>query len=144
MILITGIRGTLGSELHALYPDAVGEYPAIKDVSLAFLTGGKKGFHECEGNDAVFRRDVDDNIALIKKLLREGAFVVFISTEAVERIGHGAAYSRNRLLVEQFLWTQSNNAIVRPKRFDKSNAGSLAAYCSRIGYNKFEGIHRWL
>ena len=141
MILITGIRGTLGSELHALYPDAISADQ--QKVEIAYLCGGKKGFHECEGNEAVFRRDVDDNIALIKALLKDGAFVVFISTEAVERIGHGAAYSRNRLLVEQFIWTQESCAIIRPSRFDKTNAHKLAAFCQQIGEGKLDGIHHW-
>lgn len=148
MILITGINGTLGSELKLLYPDALGvsrdsPLPDCRGLSIAYLAGGKKGFHECEGDDEAFRRDVDDNIRLIKDLLKAGAFVVFISTEAVERIGHGAAYSRNRLLVEQFLWTMGGCAIVRPARFDKTTVGSLASFCKNIGDCKREGIHYW-
>ena len=142
MILITGIRGTLGRALHAIYPYAVSTLAS--NVTLAYLCGGTKGFNECDGNDAIFRRDVDGNIALIRALLRINAFVVFISTEAVERIGHRAAYSSNRLMVEQFLWTKDNCAIIRPKRFDKETAPLLAQYAQTIGENKMTGIHRWL
>ena len=68
---------------------------------------------------------------------------MFISTEAVERTGHRAAYSSNRLLVEQFLWTQENNAIIRPGRFDKSNVDDLASFCILIANGKLQGIHHW-
>lgn len=141
MILITGERGTLGSELKKLYPEATNTL--IFGVDIAYLCGGTKGFHECDGSEDIFWRDVDGNIHLIKALLKTGAFVVFISTEAVAKIGHRAAYSSNRLLVEQFLWPLSSNAIIRPRRFDKTNAPDLAAFCKRIGEGRQEGIHYW-
>ena len=149
MILVTGITGTLGRALNVVYPDVIGASrtralpSSLASVHLAYLTAGTKGFHECEGDEKVFRDDVDANISLIKGLLRVGAFVVFISTEAVERIGHGAAYSRNRLLVEQFIWTQEGCAVVRPGRFDTSNAPRLAEFCKQIGEGQREGIHYW-
>ena len=149
MILITGVNGTLGSELKRLYPDAIGMsrhtlgMASYRGVKIAYLTGGTKGFHECEGSEEVFRRDVDGNILLIKELLQDGTFVVFISTEAVAKVGHGAAYSRNRLLVEQFIWTQRGCAIVRPRRFDASTASGLASFCKEIGEGQQEGIFYW-
>ena len=149
MILITGVNGTLGSELKRLYPDAIGmsrntlPLASYRGVKIAYLAGGTKGFHVCEGSEEVFRRDVDGNILLIKELLQDGAFVVFISTEAVAKVGHGAAYSRNRLLVEQFIWTQKGCAIVRPRRFDVSTASGLASFCKEIGEGQQEGIFYW-
>ena len=160
MILVTGHTGILGSalmkhpETHP-YRRRLGEDHAVSNAdsaailgagtySAAILCAGTKGFNECDGNEEVFSNDVDGNIRLIRALLKNKVFVVFISTEAVERIGHRAAYSSNRLLVEQFLWTQDNNAIIRPRKFDKSNAGLLAGFCIHIAQNKKQGIHRCL
>jgi hypothetical protein len=149
LILIVGHRGILGSALErhgrtTRYERRLGENHHITDAyTSAILCAGTKGFHECDGNDGVFRDDVDGNISLIRALLKNQVFVVFISTEAVERIGHRAAYSSNRLLVEQYLWGQENNAIVRPGRFDKSNVDDLAIFCLRIAQSKQQGIHRW-
>ena len=149
MILVTGATGVLGSALmeHAgtvAYNRRLeADHDITETYSAAILCAGSKGFHDCDGDENAFRADVDGNIRLIRALLRNKVFVVFISTEAVERIGHRAAYSSNRLLVEQYLWGQENNAIVRPGRFDANNVGDIATFCLDIAHNKKQGIHRW-
>jgi dTDP-4-dehydrorhamnose reductase len=149
-ILVTGPRGVLGSELVKIAPCAAWStrledpfYQSLQLVSGAILCAGTKGFAESEGNDAAFRADVDGNIRIAKHLLGHGIFVLFVSTDAVEKVGHGTAYSRNRLLVEQFLWPQSNCAIIRPAKFDRNNAAGLAAACVKIVTDKKEGVHCW-
>lgn len=149
MILVTGHTGLLGSALMkhggtVAYPYRLEAPHDITDTyTAAILCAGSKGFHDCDGDDIAFRADVDGNIRLIRALLRNKVFVVFVSTEAVGRIGHRAAYSSNRLLVEQYLWGQENNAIVRPSKFDEYGAHHLANFCIRIAQNKEQGIHRW-
>ena len=152
MILVTGPKGVLGSALcrdrrceawHVLLEEPYYQSLRLVTVDAAILCAGRKGFYECDGNDDVFRADVDGNISLAKQLMHHGVFVVFLSTEAVERTGHRAAYSSNRLLVEQFLWTQENNAIIRPRRFDSVNVGGLADLCIKVATEKLSGIHYW-
>ena len=149
-ILVTGPKGILGSALcndkrcvawHARLENP--DYQSLQLVNAAILCAGRKGFHECDGNDEAFRADVDGNISIAKHLMKHGVFVVFISTEAVERTGHRAAYSSNRLLVEQFLWTQGNNAIIRPRRFDSWNVDGLAGLCINVANKKLDGVHHW-
>lgn len=153
-VLITGVTGILGSALKKKYPDAIGtsrkKCPLgcndfyYDGVTLAYLTAGTKGFHACDGNDQAFRSDVDGNIFLIKALVNNGAHIVFISTEAVERLGHRAAYSSNRLLVEQFMWSVDKHcAIIRPRRFDKKNVSGLVDLCMQIGELRNIGVHYW-
>jgi hypothetical protein len=153
-IIVTGANGLLGGEICRIskeeciaYPFRLGDRvaPNLKEAyaKSAILCAGRKGFNECDGDDFVFRADVDGNIRLIKALFKLKVFVVFISTEAVERIGHRAAYSSNRLLVEQFLWGQSGNAIIRPGRFDANTVQPLAELCIRVATEKLEGIHSW-
>ena len=144
-VLITGHRGVLGSELMKRYPMATGgdrNCEVWHSMSLAYLCGGTKGWAENEGRRDIFRYDVDGNIRLARNLLKQGAFVVFISTDGVEW-GANLAYGRNRLLVEMALIMQPNTAIVRPSKFDASSVASLADLCVDVGKNKREGLHYW-
>lgn len=153
MNFVTGGSGVLGREIVKRLKEVYaptresfdlgsGQFKDLKlVVTTAYLCAGTKGFAECEGNLKAFRSDVDGNIRLIRDLRKQGAFVVFISTDAVERID--AAYSRNRLLVEQFLWTQSNCAVIRPERFNEQSAPALAHFCIAVGTYEKEGVHYW-
>jgi dTDP-4-dehydrorhamnose reductase len=152
MNFVTGGSGVLGRELvrklgpgtyapsrNAFNLEAVQDLPKIE---TAYLCAGTKGFAECEGNREAFRADVDGNIRLIGDLMKDGAFVVFISTDAVEKVN--AAYARNRLLVEQTLWLRPNCAVVRPGKFNEQTVGPLADLCILVGKQRREGVHYWL
>ena len=153
-ILVTGATGLLGDALSR-HLEAEGHYALpypyrleAQNVAypmgreLAFLCAGTKGFAECEGNRAAFRADVDGNIALARHLLRCGTFVVFVSTDAVE-VAAGAAYARNRLLVELAIGDHDNCAIFRPGRFDAGNVGEAAKALAAVGLERRGGLHRW-
>ena len=159
MNLIVGATGVLGSAIvpRIVYRNWGCHYPSHTDLDLAkwdehraaflsqftraYLCAGTKGHAECEGNAEAFRADVDGNIRLAKHLLRQGAFVVFVSTDAVEKMA--GAYARNRMYVELALIMQPNVAIVRPGKFDASNVGPLADLCIDVGENRKEGLHYW-
>lgn len=147
MSLIVGHTGTLGAAilertrpLGHPYLRRLEDEPKT-EAKLAYLCAGTKGHAECEGNAAAFRADVDGNIRLAKHLLRQGAFVVFVSTDAVEKMA--GAYARNRMYVELALIMQSNVAIVRPGKFDANTVGPLADLCINVGENRKEGLHYW-
>ena len=153
-ILVTGYRGLLGKALTGLladgghfwlpYPYRLEEpIPASPmGCELAFLCAGTKGFAECEGNRAAFRADVDGNIRLARHLLHSGTFVVFVSTDAVE-VAAGAAYARNRLLVELAIGGEPNCAIFRPGRFGPENVIAPAKELARVGLERRAGLTRW-
>lgn len=148
---ITGGSGLLGGALRKIVPNAyaptrhefdLAAPPSIFGIDIAFLCAGTKGYAECEGNRAVFRSDVDGNIRLARHLLSEGAFVVFVSTDAVEWALH-TAYARNRFMVELAIGGLPNVAIFRPSKFDASTVTDVAVSCVRIGLDRIAGLTRW-
>jgi hypothetical protein len=150
-ILLVGHRGVLGSMILSRNNEACLPWGGRLEVesmlpsnrtASAILCAGTKGYAENEGNRASFRADVDGNIRLAKHLLRQGTFVVFVSTDGVEWGAH-TAYARNRLLVEMALIMQPNVAIVRPGKFDANNVGPLADLCIDVALRKREGLHYW-
>lgn len=147
MNLVVGATGTLGYRLmqrngYEAYPTRLENEGYAFGYETAYLCAGTKGYAECEGNREAFRADVDGNIRLAKHLLRQGTFVVFVSTDGVEWGAH-TAYARNRLLVEMALVMQPNVAIVRPSKFDKQTVGPLADLCIAVGEGRKEGLHYW-
>ena len=151
-VLITGSRGILGGAIHKRIPSAYATTrktlnlshqvtPEFSTFDTAYLCAGTKGHKECEGNAEVFRADVDGNIRLIRHLLKQGCFVVFVSTDAVE--WGTTSYTRNRLLVEQALWFQPHTAVIRPSRFTEMNVAALADLCVDVGTARKEGVHYW-
>lgn len=152
---ITGGSGLLGTALRHYLGDHNNIYaPKRKHFDLdtgtyddwgnqvAFLCAGTKGFAENEGNRQSFRSDVDGNIRLARHLLKQGTFVVFVSTDAVEWALH-TAYARNRFMVELAIGGLPNVAIFRPSKFDASNVVGVAKACAEVGLNRIEGLTRW-
>lgn len=149
MNLVVGATGCLGCELvcrrgHVAYLGRLDDEPedSGRTYGVAYLCAGTKGFAENEGNRASFRADVDGNIRLARHLLKQGTFVVFISTDAVEWALH-TAYARNRFMVELAIGGLPNVAIIRPSKFTAETVGPLADLCVKVGQQKLEGLHRW-
>ena len=139
----------LGGALMKLVPYAEPYLGRVEDRHMpyskdnhVFLCAGTKGFAECEGNRAAFRADVDGNIYLARHVLADGAFVVFVSTDAVET-ALGSAYARNRFMVELAIGGLPNVAIFRPGRFTKDNVTEVAKALAHVGLNRIEGLTRW-
>ncbi len=109
---------------------------------VAFLCAGTKGFAENEGNRESFRSDVDGNIRIARHLLRQGTFVVFVSTDAVEWALH-TAYARNRFMVELAIGNEPNVAIFRPSKFTAETVYEVAKACASVGLKRIEGLTRW-
>lgn len=149
---ITGGSGLLGGalrkipELGNIWAPSRGEFdllspPKVYGYDVAFLCAGTKGHAECEGNVDAFRADVDGNIKIIRHLVGQGTFCVFVSTDAVERMP--GAYARNRMLVEIAVGGLPNVAIFRPGRFTAETVDRVAAKCAAVGIEKVEGLTRW-
>lgn len=149
---ITGGSGLLGGVLRKMPELGQVRAPSRKEFDLAapkpvygfdlaFLCAGTKGHAECEGNVEAFRADVDGNIKVIRQLVPQGTFVVFVSTDAVERMP--GTYARNRFFVELAIGGLSRVAIFRPGRFDSSNVTDCAKACARVGLERIEGLTRW-
>ena len=119
-----------------------GDLSIIIPHDLAFLCAGTKGFAENEGNRQAFRSDVDGNIRLARHLLRQGTFVVFVSTDAVEWALH-TAYARNRFMVELAIGGEPNVAIFRPAKFTEATIAEVALACAKVGLQRKEGLTRW-
>ena len=151
MILVLGASGTLGKQLMVCLGrqgEAAGFRLEDKHYLMAshyeglILAAGTKGFAACEGNAAAFRADVDGNIWYAREASKSGIFTLFISTDAVE-VAAGSAYARNRLLVELAIGHLPHIAILRPGKFDATNAFEVAKACVSIVDAKSEGLHRW-
>lgn len=160
MNLVVGSDGVLGTALMRILPDVKGtsrkptaltlgrvwfdlgfDADLLPQCDVAYLCAGTKGFVNCEGNHAAFRSDVDGNIRVVKYLLKLGAFVVFISSDAVEWSNSG--YGRNRAYVEMAIVMIPNVAIIRPSGFGEHNVENLAKLCAEVGEKKLEGVHYW-
>ena len=152
-VIIFGANGLLGKALKDIIPGAweytrqtydlgTGDPSTLPRCDFAFLCAGTKGFAECEGNRKAFLADVDGNIRLARQLLKDGAFVVFVSTDAVETLLN-TAYARNRWAVEMALSGLKKAAIFRPGKFTKENVAEAAKVCASIGLNQVEGLTRW-
>jgi len=147
--LVTGCTGLLGKSLlrhlgtDAQYYNArLEDEPAAFGYDCAFLCAGTKGFAENEGNRESFRSDVDGNIRLARHLLKQGTFVVFVSTDAVEWALH-TAYARNRFMVELAIGNEPNVGIFRPAKFTQETVAEVARACAEVGLKRKEGLTRW-
>lgn len=114
------------------------ELPA---ADVAYLCAGIKGFRECEGVAETWRVNVDGMVAVGKQLLRQGAFVVYVSTDAVD--WSPSSYARQRAQVEAVLQGCGDPAIVRCGRVTSETAPGLAAVLIEIGTQRRAGVHRW-
>lgn len=156
-VFITGGSGVLGGMLQTVLWDLLdplsvfaplrmdfdlANTPEISGYDVAFLCAGTKGFAENEGNRESFRSDVDGNIRLARHLLRQGTFVVFVSTDAVEWALH-TAYARNRFMVELAIGNERNVAIFRPSKFTEATVAEVAIACASVGLQRKEGLTRW-
>lgn len=117
-------------------------YDCVPDVSVAYLCAGVVGYKHCEGNPAAWRTNVDGTIALGRRLVRQGAFVVFMSSDAVEHLPH-SAYGLQKAAVEGFLQSVTEPAIVRAGRVDREMLPDLCDMLIAIGEERRVGVHNF-
>ncbi len=114
-----------------------------KDVSLVFLCAGINGFREC-AISLSWRTNVDGVLEVAERLSADlDAFVVYISTSAVE--WSCEPYALQRQAVEQGLRAVCyRRAIIRPEKVTPENVIGFAQYVVDIGLHHHMGLHRWV
>jgi dTDP-4-dehydrorhamnose reductase len=164
MELIIGIDGMVGSALFAEASkrklEQTGttrrhnsegfflnlEHPSIeglKNIDCAYICAGIVGYKNCEGNPNAYRVNVDGTIALAKKLLQQGTFIVFMSSDAVECM-LTTSYGLQKAMVEMFLQGTGSAAIIRSGRIERHMLPDLCELLLDIGKNKAAGIYNFV
>jgi nucleoside-diphosphate-sugar epimerase len=164
MELIIGIDGMVGG---ALYREALArgqnangtsrrhgskhhfldlEKSSLDDLpvsSVAYICAGIVGYKNCEGNPQSYRVNVDGTLRLIKKLQEQGAFIVFMSSDAVECM-LTTSYGLHKALVETYLRSVEQCAIVRSGRIEKSTLPEICDLLLKIGGQRLSGIFNFI
>lgn len=138
-----GIEGALHTSRRegGFYLDLLNPPGALPQADVAYLCAGVNGFKQCEGNCKAWRTNVDGVLSVAKTLNRQGSFLVYISTAAVE--WSGEMYARQRAMVEIGLNTMCDPAIIRPEKVTADNAAEFAAFVVAIGSGHRPGVHHW-
>lgn len=129
------------SPRHSIHLDLVEPIPTLPPCDIAFLCAGIKGFKECERDPMSWRVNVDGILSAGKQLMRANAFVVYVSTDAVE--WSDSAYARQKAHAEIGLQAFGDPAIVRCQRFDDATAPRAATAMIEIAINRRAGVHHW-
>lgn len=106
---------------------------------VAYIVAGIVGYKHCEGNPRAHRINVDGTLAVIRLLAARGCFIVFMSSDAAERL-HGTAYGQHKALVEVALQMSAPAAIVRAGRIGPEQLPELVALLLRLGAERRPGI----
>jgi dTDP-4-dehydrorhamnose reductase len=114
--------------------------PELTDPNdVVYLVAAIAGLYQCEGSHKAFRVNADANIALARRY--KTAFVVFISSDAVENAGL-INYARAKAKVEGYIDT-IGGAIIRPSKVTAETAASLAGVVVHAGMNRISGVTHW-
>ena len=149
--LIIGSDGFIGGRLSEIIPEA--ETTTIKTLNLlspgvipqadvVYFCASVTGFKECEGNHIAYRTNVDGTLTVIRQLLKQGSFVVWLSSCASE--WSHSAYGLQKSLVEIAIQMIPNTAIIRAGgKVTSNNVTDLCWLMTEVGRNKKEGITLW-
>lgn len=135
------IASTRRDKPGAIFLDLLNPPETLPQADVAYLCAGVNGFKQCEGNCNAWRTNVDGVLAVAKTLNRQGSFLVYISTAAVE--WSAEMYARQRAMVEIGLNALCDPAIIRPEKVTADNAAEFAAFVIAIGSGHRAGIHHW-
>jgi dTDP-4-dehydrorhamnose reductase len=121
--------------------DLLAPIPRLPQVDVVYLVAACASLIECERNPATWIVNVDAPHAIATRMSALGAFVVFISSDAVECAG-GTAYGRQKAHAEILMQTLGA-AIVRPARVQPERLASLVELLARVGEKRRPGVFRW-
>jgi dTDP-4-dehydrorhamnose reductase len=155
-VLVIGGSGLIGSAVVRHFRSCLHEVLApshaeldlanppveLPQVDAAVICAGPKGFRPCEAEGAIpsWRINVDGVLDIGIRLMRAGASLVFVSTDAVEWAD--SAYARQKAYAEIGLRAAGSPAIIRPERVTPEAVVDLAIaihgalYCS-------PRVHHW-
>ena len=117
-----------------------GELPKAK---VAYILAGIVGYKNCEGNPHAYRVNVDGTIKIIKRLMAQGTFIVFMSSDAVEHM-LTTSYRLQKSLVEMFMQMSVGGAIVRSGRMERHMLPDLCDLLLDIGQKRMNGIFNFI
>lgn len=147
---VIGAEGYIGKRLSELLPEALKttrktlDFLNVREVpncDVAYICAAYNGFEACEGKKDAYRVNVDGTLKVSRLLLKQGTFVVWLSSCGVEWIA--TDYTRQKSLVEIALQMVPNTAIIRAGRVVASNIDSLCETMIEAGRGKKEGITLW-
>lgn len=124
------------------YLDLAEPIPDVPDVDVVYLVAAVTTFKDCEGNPDAWRVNVDAPIEISMKAIASGAFVVFVSSDAVEWCG-ASAYARTKAAAEVAIRTLRHSAIFRPARILPARINEVCELMISIGRERKEGVYRW-
>lgn len=111
----------------------------LPPADVAIIVAGVVGYKACEGSARAHRVNVDGTLALVRRLVAQGTFIVFMSSDAAERL-HGTAYGQHKALVEVALQMSAPAAIVRAGRIGPAELPALVDLLLRLGAERRPGI----
>jgi nucleoside-diphosphate-sugar epimerase len=113
---------------------------ALPDADVVYLCAAYKGYANCDRDSVLsWRTNVDAQIK-IGQHYRHFAFLVYLSSDAVEF--SAAAYAYQKRHVEAYMNT-IDAAIVRPGPVSAERVGEFASVLADIGEQHRKGLTRW-
>jgi dTDP-4-dehydrorhamnose reductase len=115
--------------------------PPLPEANIVYIVAAVPKIIECERDPKTWTINADAPVAIARQCARRGSFVVFVSTDAVQRDSN-LAYARQKAYAESYMNT-IDAAIVRPSRFTADTVDLLARYLYEIGRDRLVGVHQW-
>lgn len=111
-------------------------------TGVIYLVAAMPKFQDCALEREAWRVNVDAPITLARHYASasRGAFVVFISSDAVE--WSGEALARQKAHVESYMRT-INAAIIRPARVTQERAPEFASFVVQKAIDQHVGVSYW-
>lgn len=110
-------------------------------ADVLYLVAAVSRVCECEAGPLTYQVNARAPILLARHYLAYGSFVVFISTDLVERASH-LAYARQKERVEIYL-EDKNAAVISAARIAPERADEFARFVVDIAASRQCGVTRW-
>ena len=117
---------------------------SLPSAKYIYLVAAVSRFADCEGSAVAWHTNVDAPITIAKWFSRqyETRSIVFISSDAVERVG-ASAYGRAKAHVESFMHS-IDGVIVRPTRITSESVDRFADFMIAKALEEDGSyVHRW-
>lgn len=135
---------TFGSSRDALsskfYLDLTKPINGLPSADTVFIVAAQASYRKCEGSQDSWMTNADAPVELARICRDDGAFPVFVSSDAVEWMAN--AYTRQKAYAELGV-LMFGGAVIRPRRFTPENIGSLCHLMIRVGLDRKPGVYRW-
>jgi dTDP-4-dehydrorhamnose reductase len=117
------------------------DFSYLPACDVVYLVAAIHTFDGCIRSDAAYRINVDAPCEIARRAVKQNAFPVFVSSDAVEKCGE-TTYARQKSFVEMVMHSLGG-AIVRPSRVTPDRLESLVELMRRVGEKREPGVFRW-